>query len=370
MLHARACTIVQEVYGYAYSPWRSGLYRVLCALTLGLLPLVTSWKQEWYVQITCTPCQLSHATVLVVKDSHSRITISEVKTHPLINRRMSFSSSYQRRKRTFASEVCSGHPTDPHSRALMSTTKEHVDSLRNTGLTFLQRRQLSHIMDTTEKFRGIVFRGWTANLGPRRRIRRTSSGTSASPIVWSMSSLGVTLRDAQGRRTSRTLRQKVSVEDANSLECSRHFCGLDRGLKCVDLLERFQGYSKEEEEEQSVLYGRNSMELEVKSVAALLLEKVLHPFYVFQIVSIIVWLLDIYYFYAGCIIAFSVTSITLALHEARKPGKLYRSRSEFSPSAVYRLLDATEFQYSLPGTLDAATRTSCNAAEFHADTAA
>ncbi|XP_037565576.1 polyamine-transporting ATPase 13A3 isoform X1 [Dermacentor silvarum] len=215
-----------EVYGYAYSPWRSGLYRVLCALTLGLLPLVTSWKQEWYVQITCTPCQLSHATVLVVKDSHSRLTISEVKTHPLINRRMSFSSSYQRRKRTFASEV------DIHLR-------------------YFIHQHLRYVWNPQES-----------------RFARLS--------------------------------------------------GLDRGLKCVDLLERFQGYSKEEEEEQSVLYGRNSMELEVKSVAALLLEKVLHPFYVFQIVSIIVWLLDLYYFYAGCIIAFSVTSITLALHEARK----------------------------------------------------
>ncbi|KAL1422521.1 hypothetical protein MTO96_022037 [Rhipicephalus appendiculatus] len=60
------------------------------------------------------------------------------------------------------------------------------------------------------------------------------------------------------------------------------------------------------------------MELEVKSVATLLLEKVLHPFYVFQIASITVWILDLYYFYAGCIIAFSVTSITLALLEAKK----------------------------------------------------
>ncbi|KAL1422517.1 hypothetical protein MTO96_022033 [Rhipicephalus appendiculatus] len=56
-----------EIYGYSYSPWRCGLYRVLCALTLGLLPLVTSWKPEWYVQMSCTPCQLSRATVLVVK---------------------------------------------------------------------------------------------------------------------------------------------------------------------------------------------------------------------------------------------------------------------------------------------------------------
>lgn len=217
-----------EIYGYSYSPWRSGLYRVLCALTLGLLPLVTSWKPEWYVQMSCTPCQLSRATVLVVKDSHFRLNITEVKTYSLNHRRLSLSNSYQRRKRTFTLE---------------NETQTHL--------------------------RGFV----------HQHLR----------YIWS----------PQESRFAR-------------------LSGLDRGWKCVDLIQSFQGYSMEEQQEQSLLYGRNAMELEVKSVATLLFEKVSHPFYVFQIASIIVWMLDLYYFYAGCIIAFSVTSITLALHEAKK----------------------------------------------------
>ncbi|XP_075747083.1 polyamine-transporting ATPase 13A3 isoform X2 [Rhipicephalus microplus] len=177
-----------EIYGYSYRPWKCSLYRVLCALTLGLLPLVTSWKPEWYIQMSCTPCQLSRATVVVIKQTHLRCFVHQ------------------------------------HLR-----------------------------------------------------------------YIWSQ-------QEARFTRLS----------------------GLDRGWKCVDLIDSFQGYSKEEQQEQSLLYGRNSMELQVKSVTTLLLEKVLHPFYVFQIASITVWILDLYYFYAGCIITFSATSITLALLEAKK----------------------------------------------------
>ncbi|KAK8772696.1 hypothetical protein V5799_024060 [Amblyomma americanum] len=79
----------------------------------------------------------------------------------------------------------------------------------------------------------------------------------------------------------------------------------------------------------SLLYGRNTLELEVEPYTTLLFRQVLHPFYVFQIASIIVWILDLYYVYAACIIVVSVVSIALALHETRKasPFSRYRSRS-------------------------------------------
>nr|XP_037278723.1 uncharacterized protein LOC119171653 [Rhipicephalus microplus] len=54
--------------------------------------------------------------------------------------------------------------------------------------------------------------------------------------------------------------------------------GLDRGWKCVDLIDSFQGYSKEEQQEQSLLYGRNSMELASKVCHYAPLRKGLAPF--------------------------------------------------------------------------------------------
>ncbi|XP_077551510.1 polyamine-transporting ATPase 13A3-like [Haemaphysalis longicornis] len=215
-----------EVYGYAFSRWRLTMYNVLSVLSLGLLPLVTSWKPDWYIQITCTVCELSTATVLIVKDSHSRLSISEVVTCPMHNRKLSLSSSIPKRKRTLSNQL------ETHFRYFLH---QHIRYF------------------------------WNA---PEDRFSRLS--------------------------------------------------GLDRGFKCTDILEQFSGYSQEEQEAKSLLYGRNLMEVDKKSYTTLLLQQVLHPFYVFQIASIIVWILDLYYFYAACIIAVSVVSISLSLHENRK----------------------------------------------------
>ncbi|KAF8200947.1 P-type ATPase [Pholiota molesta] len=48
------------------------------------------------------------------------------------------------------------------------------------------------------------------------------------------------------------------------------------------------------------------------------LAQVIHPFYVFQIASIILWSLDDYYYYAFCIALISVISITTTLIETKK----------------------------------------------------
>ena len=47
------------------------------------------------------------------------------------------------------------------------------------------------------------------------------------------------------------------------------------------------------------------------------LTQVLHPFYIFQIASLVLWSLDSYYYYAVCIFTMSVASITATLIETR-----------------------------------------------------
>ena len=46
--------------------------------------------------------------------------------------------------------------------------------------------------------------------------------------------------------------------------------------------------------------------------------QVIHPFYVFQIASIVLWSLDDYYYYAFCIAVISVSSILSTLIETKK----------------------------------------------------
>jgi hypothetical protein len=46
-----------------------------------------------------------------------------------------------------------------------------------------------------------------------------------------------------------------------------------------------------------LLYGPNTIDVEVKSYFRLLFQEVLNPFYIFQIASIILWSIDAYYYY-------------------------------------------------------------------------
>ena len=49
-----------------------------------------------------------------------------------------------------------------------------------------------------------------------------------------------------------------------------------------------------------------------------MITQVIHPFYVFQIASIVLWSLDDYYYYAFCIALISAISIVTTLIETKK----------------------------------------------------
>ena len=46
-------------------------------------------------------------------------------------------------------------------------------------------------------------------------------------------------------------------------------------------------------------YGPNSLDVPVKPYHVLLIEEVLHPFYIFEILTVMFWMIDDYYYYAG-----------------------------------------------------------------------
>jgi len=46
---------------------------------------------------------------------------------------------------------------------------------------------------------------------------------------------------------------------------------------------------------RTTLFGPNAIEIEAKSIGQLLMDEVLHPFYIFQIFSIALWSVDDYY---------------------------------------------------------------------------
>ncbi|KAK9330708.1 hypothetical protein V1520DRAFT_339783 [Lipomyces starkeyi] len=82
-------------------------------------------------------------------------------------------------------------------------------------------------------------------------------------------------------------------------------------------------------EERGLVFGENSIEIEDKTVLQLLVEEALHPFYIFQLFSMILWALDEYYYYAACIFVISVISITNTLIETKSNMRRLREISRF-----------------------------------------
>ena len=89
------------------------------------------------------------------------------------------------------------------------------------------------------------------------------------------------------------------------------------------------GIDSNEKENRERIFGKNVIDIKQKSIGQLLLDEAFHPFYVFQIASLILWSLDHYYYYAICIFIISVASITATLVETRGTMRRLREISRF-----------------------------------------
>ena len=102
------------------------------------------------------------------------------------------------------------------------------------------------------------------------------------------------------------------------------------------------------------IFGLNKVEIIEKSSAQILIDEVLHPFFVFQIASIILWSLDNYYYYATCIFLISLSSTIATFFETKSNIRRMQNLSRFSckvnlwRNKTWKLLDSSEI---IPGDL-------------------
>lgn len=86
--------------------------------------------------------------------------------------------------------------------------------------------------------------------------------------------------------------------------------------------------------QRRILFGNNEIDIQSKSTISLLVDEIIHPFYVFQIASIILWTIDDYYYYAFCIAVISIFSIGTTLLDTKKTIARMREMSRFSCKVV------------------------------------
>lgn len=89
------------------------------------------------------------------------------------------------------------------------------------------------------------------------------------------------------------------------------------------------GLDEEEKDYRERVFGKNTIDIEEKTTMQLLIDEAFHPFYVFQIASLILWSVDEYYYYATCIAIISVVSITTTLIETKATMRRLREVSKF-----------------------------------------
>ncbi|OAA77441.1 ATPase type 13A2 [Akanthomyces lecanii RCEF 1005] len=89
------------------------------------------------------------------------------------------------------------------------------------------------------------------------------------------------------------------------------------------------GLDSDEKTMREQIFGSNLIDIEQKSASKLLVDEVLHPFYIFQIASLVLWSMDSYYYYAACIFVMSVGSIAATLLETRATMRRLREISRF-----------------------------------------
>lgn len=97
----------------------------------------------------------------------------------------------------------------------------------------------------------------------------------------------------------------------------------------VDVQEIREGIDNEMQEDRQIVFGPNIIDINEKSTSQLLVDEVLHPFYVFQVFSILLWSFDEYYYYATCIFIISVISVGNTLIETKQTLKRMREMARF-----------------------------------------
>ncbi|XHG00469.1 hypothetical protein AWENTII_003921, partial [Aspergillus wentii] len=89
------------------------------------------------------------------------------------------------------------------------------------------------------------------------------------------------------------------------------------------------GLDADDRDSREQVFGANLIDIEQKPIAQLLMDEAFHPFYIFQIASLVLWSLDEYYYYAVCIFLISIFSIGATVLETRSTMHRLRSISLF-----------------------------------------
>ncbi|GIY29215.1 probable cation-transporting ATPase 13A3 [Caerostris extrusa] len=122
----------------------------------------------------------------------------------------------------------------------------------------------------------------------------------------------------------------IKIEGLDIRNCANFHSLLD-GLHTTEAILRLQHY------------GENSIFIEVQPIYRLVFNEVKGPFYIYQLFIVIVWMVQIYYQFALCIVFLSMMSVTATVWETRKQTNALRE-AVHTEAIVTVLRDGKEVQ--------------------------
>ena len=280
--------LVAGIAGYQTTYWKLIIYNIICFLTLGLAALICRWIPRWRIKMMGKQVPLGKAEWLVVEDEYGSMEI------PKVSRKW-----YNRNLSTFLPPKKVEHFNDDNSGSIHINVNPNDDShpvkCNNDNLD-----SNSHASKNRE---GSIMTG----------VSHAYTIDDIDPIVPILISFEYRYMTLFYDPLDDLF--KLSNSWIDEKWC--HYPDIKDGITESNYRCR------------KMIFGDNIIEIKEKSVLKLLVDEVLHPFYVFQIFSIFLWLADSYYYYAFCIFFISILSITESLIETKSTFERMRKMSRF-----------------------------------------
>lgn len=305
--------------GYQAVAARKLLWIAACCLSIGILYLIGRWLPKMWLKWTCKEVKFELADFVVVENQFGDIVLASPETRP------------------FARPLATAFP--PSSRDPPSTQAEHQAAVQSQ-MQLVNKAAASRAGSKVTSAKSSIKGGKSGNGGilsgngsliGQEELPMIMAGVETEQLMdLTMMTYRYTrffLHPPSGRwRMIKDWRDPMWTSNTSVS----------------------QGITWDAEKDRTTLFGKNEIEIEDKGITGLLVDEVLHPFYVFQIVSIGLWSIDDYYYYAICIAIISLASIVTTLIETRSTVSRMRQMSRFNTSVrvlregSWKILDSSQ----------------------------
>lgn len=266
--------LVVGIAGYRTTYWKLFIYNLICIFTLGFFALLCRWIPRWRIKMKGEQVPLAKAEWLVVEDEYGALETPKV-DRKWYNRNLS-TFLPPKKVEHYSGENNTNNGNDEMTDLTTNDSKSHTESIL-TGVSH------AYTIDDID------------------------------PIVPILISFEYRY-------------MKLFYHPIDDLFMLSHNWIDEKWCHYPDIK---SGITETNYKTRKMIFGDNIIEIQEKSIFKLLVDEVLHPFYVFQIFSIFLWLADDYYYYAFCIFLISVLSIAESLIETKSTFERMRKMSRF-----------------------------------------